>query len=53
MTNSHTIDQTFKNGVVVDSLALKYQHIFKSGQKKFGPNGLQKQSTQESYGQPT
>ena len=32
--NAHTGDQAFKKGVVVDSLALKYRHIFKNGQQK-------------------
>jgi len=32
--NAHTGDQTFKKGIVFDSLALKYGHIFKNGQQK-------------------
>jgi len=37
--NSYTGDQIFKEGVVVDSLALKYRHIFKNVQQKnFRPN---------------
>ena len=41
--NAHTGDETFKKGVVVDSLGLKYKHIFKNGQqKKFSTKRLSK-----------
>jgi len=62
----HTAKRThrgrvFKQGVVVDSLGLKYRHIFKNGQqKKFSAkrpskNGQEKakRPTQKSCGQPT
>jgi len=57
--NAHTGDQAFKKGVVVDSLALKYRHIFKNGQQKKvsakRPSKTAKKNkrpTQKSYDQP-
>jgi len=50
--NAHTGDGTFKKRVVLDSLALKYRHIFKNGQQKTFPakrpskNGQKKPSSQ-------
>jgi len=53
-------DETIKKGVVPESLALKYRHIFKNGQqKKFSAkrpskNGQKSQRpTKQSWGQPT
>ena len=47
-------DQTFKKGGVVDSLALKYRHIFKNGQqKKFSAKRPSKTAKIKPNSQPT
>ena len=51
--NAHTGNETFKKGVVVDSLALKYRHIFKSDQqKKFSAKRPAKNGQKKSNNQP-
>ena len=52
--NAHTGDETIKKGVVAESLALKYRHIFKNGQQKtFSAQRPSKTGEKTPNGQPT
>ena len=51
--NAHTGNETFKKGVVIDSLALKYKPIFKnSQQKRFSTKRPSKNGQKKPNGQP-
>ena len=51
--NAHAGDETIKKGVVAESLALKYRHIFKNGQQKtFSPKRPSKNGQKKPNGQP-
>jgi len=51
--NAHTGDQTFKKGVAVVNLALKYRHIFKNvRKKKFSAKRHLKNGQKKPNGQP-